>query len=251
VLYTTNTPSATTDEHIIVRNYWEALCRSPLKGKISLLVRLHPKQTREPYNNLMGLEDVAVTLAGAPVWNQADRWIPGEDDMRLLLNSMLHASVSVNIASTMTLESFALSLPTINVAMRSSEDVLNPTLMWSFDMFHTSDHYKAIVENGAVDIAHNIDELVSLTIDGVEHGARRQKEMRRTLEQKAAHCDGTSALRFFDLVQDVIEPGRRLAPEDRPLPATHEPIILHRRSGGSAPVVPIRRSPAAHSVAAE
>ena len=101
---------------------------------------------------------------------------PREKDMRLLLNSMLHASVSVNIASTMSLESFALNLPTINVAMRSSEDVENPTLMWSFDMFHTSDHYKALVDNGAVDVARNIDELVGLTIEAFStgHDVRRR-----------------------------------------------------------------------------
>jgi hypothetical protein len=234
VLYTTNTPAATTDEHVIVRQYWEALCRSPLAGKVSLLIRLHPKQKEEPYDQFKGFENVAVTLAGAPVWTQSDKWIPGESDMRLLLNSMLHASVSVNIASTMSLESFALNLPTINVAMRSSEDVESPTVLWSFDMFHTSDHYKALVENGAVTLAHNIDELVALTIDAVEHGTRRQTEMRRTLEQKSAHCDGTSAQRLFDVVGEMIKA---------------DPEFAAKRAAGVPGVAPIAGSAVAKPVA--
>ena len=240
VLYTTNTPAATTDEHVIVRQFWEALCRSPLAGKVSFLIRLHPKQKQEPYNQFRGIENVAVTLAGAPVWTQADKWIPGENDMRLLLNSMLHASVSVNIASTMSLESFALNLPTINVAMRSSEDVKNPTVLWSFDMFHTSDHYKALVDNGAVTLAHNIDELVAQTLDAVENGTRRQAEMRRTLEQKSTYCDGTSAQRLFEVVEGLLEGDGKLVP---------------KRSMGAqvmaAPVISLSASATAKPVAAD
>src|SRR5665809_48560 len=111
----------------------QELSRSRLAGKIGLLVRLHPKDDQDRYVLLRGLDHVAITCAASPYWQSSDRWLPNRDDMDLLLNSMVHAAVSVNVASTMSLESFALSLPTINVAFKFSEVLKDHNLMWSFD----------------------------------------------------------------------------------------------------------------------
>ena len=121
VLWTTNTPSGMPYEYKIIRAYWDEIQRTPLADKISLLVRLHPKEDAGKYSGLLGLERVALTRAGSPHWNSSDRWLPTQEDMELLLNSMMHAVVSINVASTMSLESFALHLPTINVAFKYGE----------------------------------------------------------------------------------------------------------------------------------
>jgi hypothetical protein len=143
-------------------------------------------------------------LAAKPHWAQSDRWLPNEEDLALLLNSMLHASVSVNVASTMSLESFTLGLPTINIAFKSRQDLEDHGSMWSFDMYHFSEHYHALVDNGAVDLARSVDDLVSFTIGALEHGAQRRPAMQRTLEQKAAYSDGTSAQRFADVINFIV-----------------------------------------------
>jgi hypothetical protein len=213
ILYTTNTPAGMPDECVIVERYWKELNQTKLAGKVSLLVRLHPKEDVTRYTALLDQPDVVVTLAGKPYWGNSDRWLPTEEDMQLLLNSMLHAAVSVNVASTMSLESFALGLPTINVAFKSSDEIKDHGLMWSFSMYHASDHYRAIVENGAVDLARSMEELIDSTVQALEHGNSRAAAMQKTLEQKAAYADGTSARRFVEAVQGVLEP------EKAPLPA--------------------------------
>jgi hypothetical protein len=212
VLWTTNTPAGMPDEHMIIRSFWDRVEQTPLAGKISLLVRLHPKEDHEKYTSLCGLEHVALTRAGSPHWNSSDRWLPTPEDMELLLNSMMHAAVSVNVASTMSLESFALNLPTINVAFQFGDIVKDHNLMWSFDMYHTSEHYRAIVDNGGVALARSMDELLAHTTDALEHPGRRTKAMRKTLEQKAAYCDGTSARRFVEALSDAIESRGLLVP---------------------------------------
>jgi hypothetical protein len=205
VLWTTNTPSGMPYEYKIIRAYWDEIQRTPLADKISLLVRLHPKEDEGKYTALLGLERVVLTRAGSPHWNSSDRWLPTHEDMELLLNSMMHAAVSINVASTMSLESFALNLPTINVAFKYGDIVKDHNLMWSFDMYHTSEHYRAIVDNGGVALARSMDELLAETTDALEHPGRRVKAMRKTLEQKAAYCDGTSARRFVEALSDAIE----------------------------------------------
>ena len=42
------------DECEVVEQYWEALNRSPLGGKVSMLVRLHPKENMAKYQSLRG-----------------------------------------------------------------------------------------------------------------------------------------------------------------------------------------------------
>jgi alkylhydroperoxidase/carboxymuconolactone decarboxylase family protein YurZ len=231
VLWTTNTPAGMPDEHKIIRWFWDQIGRTPLAGKISLLVRLHPKEDQEKYTSLLGLDNVALTLAGSPHWDSSDRWLPSVDNMGLLLNSMMHAAVSVNVASTMSLESFALNLPTINVAFKSSDTFKDHNLMWSFDMYHTSEHYRAIVDNGAVALARNMDELLAQTIDALEHPDRRQQAMRETLEQKAAYCDGTSARHFVEALIEVAEVQGLASPAVERLEASGEvvaiPVLQH------------------------
>lgn len=206
VLWTTNTPSGMPDENIIVREFWLKMQLTPMAGKVSLLVRLHPKELEEKYQELRAFPNVALTNAGDPHWGKSDRWLPDHGDMRLLVNSMIHAAVSINVASTMSLESFAVGLPTINVAFKSTKQIKDHGLLWSFDMYHASDHYRALVENGAVDIVRSMDALIASTIEALRDGTSRQEAMRKTLDQKAAHCDGTAARRFCEAVEHAAMP---------------------------------------------
>ena len=229
ILYATNTPAAMPDEGEIVEQYWHALNRSPLGGKITMLVRLHPKDSMEKYQSLVGIKDVVVTRAAKPHWDQSDRWLPNHEDMSLLLNSMMHAAVSVNVASTMSLESFALDLPTINVAFKAREDFKEHNSMWSFDMIHFSEHYHAIVENGSVDFARSVDQLVGFTVEALKSPNRNKEAMHKTLTQKAAYCDGTSGRRFFEVVVSIVdghEPRQlAIAPGGRrAMPASASPL---------------------------
>lgn len=199
VLYTTNTPVAMPDEHIIVLRFWERFKKTPWGEKASLLVRLHPKDTIERYTEVDKMDDVAVTLAGHPKWIGADAWVPERDDMVRLANTMRHAAVSINVASTMSLESFCLDLPTVNVAYKSGEMDWN-TVLWSFDMYHTSVHYKAVVENDAVSVAKSHEALVEATIDALENPEKRKPAMSKVLSMKAHQSRGGAGKLFVDAI---------------------------------------------------
>ena len=156
---------------------------------------------------MAGDTDLAVTTAARSYWAQSDCWLPNKADIRLLLNSMLHAAVSVNIASTISLESFALGLPTINVAFKPKAVDSSPS-MWSFDMYHTSEHYHALVDNGAVDMAYSVEDLVAMTAKALEQGATRKEAMQLTLALKAAYCDGTASKRFVEVIDEIVQPAK-------------------------------------------
>jgi hypothetical protein len=203
ILYATNTPAAMPDEPELIAKYWDALSQSPLSGKVGLLVRLHPADSLDRYSALDGRENLVVTVAN-DVSDGLESWIPDRKGMSLLLNSVKHAAVAVNVASTMSLESFAAGVPTINVAFRASPEV-REKFLWRFDMYHSSEHYRALLENEAVDVARSMDELVTFTISALQFGSRRNQAMQRTLAQKVAYSDGMSARRFADVIESLVD----------------------------------------------
>ena len=219
VFYATNTPAAMPDEPELVARFWAALSATQFGGRVSLLLRLHPADEIERYRSLQGLTDVAVTVSNPGAHDEEDgldAWIPDEDSMALLLNSVRHAAVSINVASTMSLESFAAALPTINVAFRADPHV-REKFLWSFEMYHTSEHYRALVENGAVGVARTMDDLVAQTVQALEHGNPRAEAMQRTLAQKVAYHGGVSSARFVEVVQTVVTAASRPPATDRVL----------------------------------
>ena len=72
-------------------------------------------------------------------------------------------------------------------------------------MIHFSEHYHAIVDNGSVDLARSVDQLVTFTIEALKKPNRKKEAMHKTLTQKAAYCDGTSGRRFFEVVDSIVD----------------------------------------------
>ena len=128
-------------------------------------------------------------------------------------------------------------MPTINVAFKYGDVVKDHNLMWSFDMYHTSEHYRAIVDNGGVALAKSMDELLAETMDALEHPGRRVKAMRKTLEQKAAYCDGTSAQRFVEALSNAIES------RGQPVPVTDRPEFPGAREATVSALQPKEATP--------
>lgn len=202
IVYATNTPAAMPDEPDLIADYWDALSRTLLAGKVSLLVRLHPADDIERYEALRQRPGLAITLANEGSEQGIEAWIPTRKNMSLLLNTIKHASVSVNVASTMSLESFAAGVPTINVGFRARPEI-REKFLWRFAMYHTSEHYRALIDNGAVEVARNLDELVAMTRDVLEGTTDRREAMTKTLLQKAGFHDGASAGRLSDLMVTI------------------------------------------------
>ena len=203
ILYTTNTPTAMPDEPEILKLFWDEIEQSEISGKVSLLIRLHPKDRLERYWNIKMKRNLAITLAGVPKYNGADSWIPDREDIIRLVNTMHHAAVSINVASTMSLESFCVKIPTINVAFNTGN--YKKKYLWSFDMYHRSTHYRALIEENSVAIAKSMKELVELTIDALKNKTKRLENMNKVLKQKVTYCEGDSAKRFCKVIYDILE----------------------------------------------
>ena len=86
--------------------------------------------------------------------------------------------------------------------------------MWSFDMYHFSEHYHALDDNNAVALARSVDDLVAKTIEALNSPDQRRTAMRKTLRQKSAYTDGTSARRFVDVIKRIVDQPLELSQKD-------------------------------------
>ena len=128
-------------------------------GPTQLLVRVHPRDDLEPYRRFDGRPNLIVEkpfrtgrVAEGSVVD------PTGDDRHHLANTLTHSDVIVNVASTIAIEAAICDTPVVNIGF----DGPNPRpLLDSAARYYRYDHYRPLVEAGAVRVASHPDELVS------------------------------------------------------------------------------------------
>lgn len=149
--------------------------RDHLRERTNVMVRMHPKDRQGRYEAVMAkFPDVPFTLAGENLASD-DEWLPTKDDMALLINQLHHCDVVVNVASTMTLEGFAIDKPAINIGFTLGE---SKSARYPMDDYYVSRHYRDVVETGAARFVRDYDELfkaIADALDGNGHDIDKQK----------------------------------------------------------------------------
>lgn len=126
---------------------------------VQLLIRTHPRTTMDYLRTKASVAGVTIQYPGAGY--VADRvtrgWQNGRDEQREFAETIHHADVVVNVASTVCLDCAALDRPTVCIAFDGYEN--NPyhrSVLKHYDF----DHFRPVMESGGVRIARSRDELV-------------------------------------------------------------------------------------------
>ena len=83
-----------------------------------------------------------------------DRWDLSDDHLKYLYNSIYHADVSINIASTLSLDSLVIGTPTINISFDVNLENDDDTVL----RFYKSNYIGAIAKYGGVWLAKSKEE---------------------------------------------------------------------------------------------
>jgi hypothetical protein len=163
-----------------VLGYW----REHLADRANMMVRMHPKDRRGRYEVVMGkFPEVPFTLAGENL-AFGDDWLPTEEDIALLVNQLNHCDVVVNVASTMTLEGFAIDKPAINIGFSLG---LSVSARYPMDDYYKSRHYRDVVNTGAARLVNDYAELFSAIDDILDRKAFDIEKQRRVLRMKCSY----------------------------------------------------------------
>ena len=224
ILYTTNTPQAMPDEPEIINVMWEGYAERFGSDKVNLIVRLHPKDEKSRYTKLEKLTNVLIMRPSKHFVSRADYWVPDDRDMKLLLNTMKHADVVINVASTMSLEAFAVGKPVINIGYHTNKFDRRVGIMWKFENYHTSEHYGLLLEKKSVAIAYNEVELLDHINSALAHPKIRKDEMAEVMGIKVSHA-GQSSEQLSHIIDRYVH---KVQPLPRPVVQEKLPAAANR-----------------------
>ena len=171
VVYSTGMANHMPAEPSIVENIG-AMLREMTDLRPQLLVRVYPKDQTGRFEQIKS-QNPDILFPEVP-WEPA--WLtPKIEDAYLLTNTLRHAAVGINVASTISLELCMFDKPVINVGYNPPElDVKE----LDYGRCYAFEHYRPVVESGAVMVARSESEMRSmlrkaLTEPQADSGRRR------------------------------------------------------------------------------
>lgn len=175
VLYSTGMANHVIGEPWVAERIADMLLEMKELGPPQLLVRILPKGPQGHFDDLKRRrKDILIPDVK---WDRT--WLtPTIEDVSILTNTLRHCALGINIASTISLELCMFDKPVINVAFPPPH--LDPTREFDYTRYYQFEHYRPVVESGAIVMARSEDELRAEIIRGLEHpeaGARQRADL--------------------------------------------------------------------------
>jgi hypothetical protein len=198
VLYSTGMANHMPGEPEIVEGIAKLLSKMTDLGLPQLVVRVYPKDRSRRFDEVQRRYPEVIF----PVVPWEEAWLtPSFEDTYQLVNMLRHATVGINVASTVSLELCMFDKPVINVGYNPpsvDKEVVDYMRYYDFD------HYRPLVQSGAVMLAKSELELCSMLRDAIINPsadtARRQNLIKGMFGKT---LDGHSATRVADRLLDL------------------------------------------------
>ncbi|NJM52396.1 MAG: hypothetical protein HC846_02770 [Blastocatellia bacterium] len=198
VLYSTGMANHMPGEPEIVEAIADILREYNEAERPQLLVRVYPKDLTGRFDEMKKRRtDI---LFPKIAWEEA--WLtPKFEDSYALVNTLRHCSLGLNVASTISLELCMFDKPVINIGFNPPSveaDVLKYADYYEFD------HYKPVVESGAIQVAWSRDEMKNLIKDYLANPTKHWNERQKLIEQMfGSMLDGNSGSRVAEVLLNL------------------------------------------------
>lgn len=199
VLYSTGMANHIAGEPALIAQTADLLRGMTDLGSPQLVVRILPKGPQEVFDQIRATRpDILFPTVD---WEQ--NWLtPTIDDAFLLSNTLRHAAVGINIASTISLELCMFDKPTINIGFLPPG--LDPAQDFDFTRYYDFEHYRPIISSGAVQLARTPEELASMIRRAILSPADHRREREGLLKSFFGHTlDGRSSERLAAQLIDL------------------------------------------------
>lgn len=208
VLYATGMANHMPGEPEIVEAIADMLKEYDTNNRPQLLVRVYPKDRTGRFDALKSRrKDI---LFPTVEWEEA--WLtPKYEDSYALVNTLRHCSLGINVASTVSLELCMFDKPVINVGY-NPPSVEHDELRYAD--YYEFDHYKPVVDSGAVQVAWSEGEMCRLIKECLVNPADRTLQRKDLIDRMfGTTLDGNSSKRVADVLLDLT--GRQNGSLDR------------------------------------
>ncbi|PKP12271.1 MAG: hypothetical protein CVU08_11345 [Bacteroidetes bacterium HGW-Bacteroidetes-3] len=182
------------NDPVVIAAITNAIRSKAIKSEVQLLVRTSPAEDDARFKSIR--EEFPEIVWNVPKWtltreNHAESWsqrVPNEEDIKDLRAILEYADLNVNMCSTMSLDFMLFDKPVINTVFGNETNGL-----YNDQRFLNYDHYKKVVESGAVTIAKNERELIDQINESLANPTQRTKQRKAMIDlQISKELVGTS-----------------------------------------------------------
>lgn len=143
--------------------------------QIKLVVRTYAKDKANVFDELrIRRPDIIIPTV---LWEK-NYQTPLKEDQIFFTNLLRHCELGVNVASTISLELCMFDKPAINIGFDPPGRDIFP---YDYYRFYSFDHYKPIVDSGAVQVAKNETELRIILCQAIESPKLYSKERKELI----------------------------------------------------------------------
>jgi hypothetical protein len=168
ILYSTGMAYYTPKEHKIVKEIEKVL--NTIDKKLQLVVRIYAKDDNTEYYKLR--ENNKNISVPDHFW-ELNYLTPTLKDIKLFNSLINHCSIGINVASTVSLDLAILNKPIINIAFNPPGENIYPN---DYKKIYDFDHYKPIIESGAISLVKNTKELKLEILKYLENSKHKEEE---------------------------------------------------------------------------
>lgn len=136
-----------------------------------------------------------------------DRWDISIDHILNLYNSLYHADVCINIASTLTLDSIACGTPVVNICF----DFLPKAYHESISRVYETDYFGSVIRFNATYVARNEEEFIKYISYALSHKFAKISEQKRLIGYFMHKLDGNSSTRLAQGILKFISNNERIS----------------------------------------
>lgn len=200
VVITTQTAGTVPDEARLATGIAKALVEDRSRG-VQVLVRLHQLDDPARYSELDGAPNVIVDQAGKRTTGYDDRDFDRES-VTALVDTLRHADVVINTASSISIDATANGSPVICVRFDADgERPYDRSVRRLYDLTHLTN----IVRSGGVAMADSLPDLLDHVEAFIADPDRLRSGRERLLREQCYRIDGRSATRVAEAILDLID----------------------------------------------
>jgi len=199
VVLTTQTKGIVPDEADLVATIATTLLET-CGSRVQVMVRLHQLDDPKRYTELARIPGVVVDQAGKHTAGYDDRDFDAEA-MSALVNTLRHADVVINTASSIAIDATANGTPVVCVRFDAHPDQpYGRSVRRLYDLTHLTN----IVRSNGVAMADSLDQLVEQVEAFLENPDLMAEGRARLLREQCFEVDGRSAQRVAAAVLEFV-----------------------------------------------
>lgn len=178
----------------------EAISDGRLPSDLHIHVRLHPKYE----SSFCGIEKLSYVTIERPfsyLTTGYRNWVFEKDDIAHWYSSIFHSCMVINVASTMAIDASVLDRPVVSLGFDGYKQLpLNRSIL----RYYSRDHYRSVLETGAVSIVKSEKEFIDEINRYLSDAVYRKDERAMLVSQQCYTIDGGSSKRLVDFLVDFL-----------------------------------------------